>query len=80
MIRRSTASAIQLSLGREELVDKHMSWGDAHLYQSVHDRSKRGIAPRVSPRVAVIASMALSLGLWWALWAVISSVASALLS
>jgi hypothetical protein len=60
-------------------VDKQISWEGAYLYQSGHNRSKRGIAPRVSLRVALIASMTLSLGLWWAIWTVISSVASALL-
>jgi hypothetical protein len=61
-------------------VDRHITWEGAYFYQSVPDRSKRGIAPRVSPKAPLIASMMLSLGLWWAIWVVISSVASALLS
>jgi hypothetical protein len=61
-------------------VDQHLSWEGTYLYQSVNDRSKRGIATRLSPKVPLIAPMMLSLGLWWAIWTVISSVASALLS
>jgi hypothetical protein len=60
-------------------VDIDRSWEAAHLCQSIHAPSKRGIAPPVTAK-ALIASMTLSLGLWWAIWAVISSVASALLS